>query len=41
MSQSENENMDFASGKAAFEAKHFSRAMPLLSPFAESGHATR
>ena len=40
MSQSENENMDFASGKAAFEAKHFSRAMPLLSPFAESGHAT-
>ena len=29
--------MDFASGMAAFEAKHFSRAMQLLSPIAEGG----
>ncbi|MCB1638419.1 MAG: sel1 repeat family protein, partial [Thiothrix sp.] len=32
-------DMDFASGMAAFEAKHFSRAMQLLSPFAEQGDA--
>lgn len=30
-------NMEFASGMAAFEAKHFSRAMQLLSPLAEDG----
>jgi TPR repeat protein len=29
--------MDFASGMAAFEAKHFSRAMQMLSPFASQG----
>lgn len=41
MSQQEIENndVDFASGMAAFEAKHFSRAMQLLSPFAEQGDA--
>ncbi|HHC74332.1 MAG TPA: sel1 repeat family protein, partial [Thiothrix sp.] len=33
----ENEEMDYASAMAAFEAKHFSRALPLLSPFAEKG----
>ena len=32
-----NLDMDFASGMAAFEAKHFSRAMQLLSPVAEQG----
>jgi TPR repeat protein len=32
---SENEEMDFASGIAAFEAKHFSQAMQLLSPLSE------
>ncbi len=37
MSQSDNESMDFASGMAAFEAKHFSRAMQFLSPFASQG----
>jgi TPR repeat protein len=31
--------MNFGSGIAAFEAKHFSRAMQLLSPFADQGHA--
>lgn len=36
---SATEEMDFSSGLAAFEAKHFSRAMQLLSPFAEKGDA--
>ncbi len=31
--------IDLASGIAAFEAKHFSRAMQLLSPIAEQGQA--
>ena len=30
--------MDFASGMQAFEAKHFSTAMQLLSPLAEEGN---
>ena len=33
----QNADVDFASGMAAFEAKHFSRAMQMLSPFAEQG----
>jgi TPR repeat protein len=33
------QDMDFNSGMAAFEAKHFSRAMQLLSPLAEQGNA--
>lgn len=37
VSRSDNESMDFASGMAAFEAKHFSRAIQLLSPFASQG----
>jgi len=37
VSQSDAESMDFASGMAAFEAKHFSRAMQMLSPFADQG----
>ena len=37
MSQIDAETMDFASGMAAFEAKHFSRAIKLLSPFADQG----
>ena len=36
---SEPDDVDFASAMAAFEAKHFSRAMQLLSPFAEQGDA--
>ena len=36
---SDNDDMSFASAMAAFEAKHFSRAMQLLSPFAEQGNA--
>ena len=32
-------SVDLASGMAAFEAKHFTRALPLLSPFAERGNA--
>ncbi len=36
---SDNMEIDLASGIAAFEAKHFSRAMQLLSPAAEQGHA--
>ena len=39
MSDSSNDEVDFASGMAAFEAKHFSRAAQLLSPFAEQGNA--
>ena len=37
--RTDNEEMDFSSGIAAFEAKHFSRAMQLLSPFASNGDA--
>ena len=37
--RTDNEEMDFSSGLAAFEAKHFSRAMQLLSPFANNGDA--
>ena len=37
MSQIDAETMDFASGMAAFEAKHFSRAIRMLSPFADQG----
>ena len=33
--RTDNEEMDFSSGLAAFEAKHFSRAMQLLSPFSD------
>ena len=33
------EDMGLESGMAAFEAKHFSRAMQLLSPLAEQGNA--
>ncbi len=32
-----NQDMEFASGMAAFEAKHFGRAMQFLFPFAEQG----
>ena len=35
---SAQEEMDFNSGMMAFEAKHFSRAMQILSPLAESGN---
>ncbi len=38
-SRTDSEEMDFSSGIAAFEAKHFSRAMPLLSPLANNGDA--
>jgi len=37
-SMSDQDSMDFNSGMAAFEAKHFSRAAQLLSPLAESGN---
>lgn len=39
--RTENEEMQFASGLAAFEAKEFSRAIQYLSPFAakEDAHA--
>ncbi len=33
------QDVDFSSGLAAFEAKHFGRAMVLLSPLAENGNA--
>ena len=33
----DNEAVDLHSGIMAFEAKHFSRAMQLLSPLAEQG----
>lgn len=33
------DEIDLASAMAAFEAKNFSLAMMLLSPFAEAGHA--
>ncbi|WP_043739732.1 tetratricopeptide repeat protein [Thioalkalivibrio nitratireducens] len=39
MQLSEDDQMTFESGLAAFEAKHFARAMQLLSPLAEAGHA--
>lgn len=35
----DNEDMQFATGLAAFEAKHFSRAVQELYPFAEQGNA--
>ncbi len=35
---SEDDEMSFNSGLSAFEAKHFSSAMQLLSPIAELGH---
>ena len=38
MSDMSSDDVDFASGMAAFEAKHFSRAAQLLSPFAENGN---
>ncbi len=37
--RTDDEEMSFSSGIAAFEAKHFSRAIQLLSPFAEGGDA--
>jgi len=33
--RTDNEEMEFSSGLAAFESKHFSRAMQLLSPFSD------
>ena len=38
ITQEEND-MKLASGIAAFEAKHFTQAMKLLSPLAEDGSA--
>lgn len=35
----DDDHMDLQSGISAFEAKHFSRAMQLLTPLAESGNA--
>ena len=37
--RTDNQEMDFSSGLGAFEAKYFSRAMQLLSPFANDGDA--
>lgn len=34
-----DDEVDFSSGMMAFEAKHFSRAMQILSPLAEKGNA--
>ena len=34
----DNQQMDLMSGVSAFESKHFSRAMKLLSPIANSGN---
>ncbi len=34
--RTDDQEVEFSSGVAAFEAKHFSRAMQLLSPFAET-----
>ena len=39
MSDLPETDMDFISGMAAFEAKHFGRAIQYLSPFAEQGVA--
>jgi len=36
---SEQDDMNFSSGVAAFEAKNFSQAMQLLNPYAEEGDA--
>ena len=36
---SENRDMNLSSGIAAFEAKHFSRALQLLPSLAEEGNA--
>src|SRR5690606_30934248 len=36
---SDEDDVNFNSAMSAFEAKHFSRAMQLLSPFAEQGNA--
>ncbi|MEE9343208.1 MAG: tetratricopeptide repeat protein [Gammaproteobacteria bacterium] len=35
----DEQQVEYNSGMSAFEAKHFSRAAQLLSPFADSGHA--
>lgn len=35
----DNDHMDLQSGISAFEAKHFARAMQLLTPLAEGGNA--
>ena len=35
---SDQDDLDFASGMQAFEAKHFSTAMRFLSPLAENGN---
>lgn len=37
--RTDDEEMNFSSGLAAFEAKHFSRALQYLSPFANDGDA--
>lgn len=34
----EDKDVDYASGMSAFESKHFSTAIRLLSPFADQGH---
>ena len=39
MSDVNEDSMSYSSAMAAFEAKHFSRALQLLSPFAERGDA--
>ncbi|ACL73255.1 conserved hypothetical protein [Thioalkalivibrio sulfidiphilus HL-EbGr7] len=39
MHSQDDDHMDLHSGISAFEAKHFSRAMQLLSPLAEAGNA--
>jgi uncharacterized protein len=39
MQMSDDDKMSLQSGIAAFEAKHFSRAMQLLYPLAEAGDA--
>jgi len=38
MPDTTTEDVEFASGMAAFEARHFSRAAQLLSPFADQGN---
>ena len=39
MSDYKDQEIDLASGFAAFEAKHFSRSMQLLTAYAEGGNA--
>jgi TPR repeat protein len=39
MPEFNNTTQDMASGMAAFEAKEFAHAWPLLKPFAEAGDA--